>query len=98
MISAATAVQRALDLLRTSADWRNDGHEPGRSLQWPCAVNLAPRALREALEALEPARWPQDQAGAGDDARADMAWFNGLSPGERRHWFEVANSALPADA
>lgn len=34
----------------------------------------------------------------GEDARAGMAWFNGLSPGERSYWLTVAESARPADA
>ncbi len=84
-------------LSRAPVDWRNgDGSQPG-PLHWPVSVNLARRALREALEALEPRAWLPEHPDL-EDARAGMAWFNGLAPTERRHWLEVADSAVPADA
>jgi len=96
---AAAAVQRALDLLgRASADWRNGDQSAAGALHWPVSVNLARRALREALEALELHRWTTESADRDDDTSAGMAWFNGLSPVERRYWLETANSARPADA
>lgn len=96
---AVAAVQRALDLLgRASSDWRNGGQSAEGALHWPVSVNLARRALREALEVLEPRQWSPERPDLDDDACAGIAWFNALSPAERRHWLEVANSALPADA
>jgi hypothetical protein len=56
------------------------------TLHWPVAVNLARRRLREALDCDE------------HHARAGMAWYNALSHAERRHWHEVAGSAVPPDA
>ena len=35
----------------------------------------------------------QDEA----DARVGIAWYNGLTPTERRQWHEVAGSVVPAD-
>lgn len=97
--SAAPAVRQALELLgRASADWRNGEPSVEGALHWPVSVNLARRALRQALEALEPARWPQEQHGTADDTRAGIAWFNSLAPAERRYWLEAADSAVPADA
>ncbi|MGA7540437.1 MAG: hypothetical protein WBW93_16900 [Steroidobacteraceae bacterium] len=94
--TATDAVRQALDLLgRASADWRNgNGCEAG-PLHWPVSVNLARRVLRQALEDLEP-RLPGRLL--ADDERAGMAWFNCLPPAERRHWREIADSAVPADA
>jgi hypothetical protein len=69
--AAASAVQRALDLLgRASSDWRNGGQSTADALHWPVSVNLARRALREALEALEPHRWITESADRDGDARA----------------------------
>ena len=49
----AAAVRSALELLsRASADWRNGGGCEAGPLHWPVSVNLARRALRQALEAL----------------------------------------------
>lgn len=124
--TATTAVRRALELLgRASVDWRNgDGNHPG-PLHWPVSVNLARRALREALEALESPAWLVDSQSArcphcggtgfqGDDpcefcsatgrdgqledALRGSVWWNAISPTVRRHWLEVADSAVPADA
>ena len=93
----SAAVQRALQLLgRASAEWRNGDADLVGELHWPVSVNLARRALREALEALEPVCWQPPSV--DEDARAGIAWFNGLSPAERRYWLEEANSAVPADA
>lgn len=36
--------------------------------------------------------------GISQDAEAGMRWYNGLTPAERRHWHEVAGSAVAADA
>lgn len=48
--SALVAIRRALDLLgRASSDWRNGGQSAEGALHWPVSVNLARRALREAL-------------------------------------------------
>lgn len=33
-----------------------------------------------------------------DDARAGLAWYNSATVTERRHWHQVARSAVPADA
>ena len=84
-------------LERASGEWRNGGSCEAGPLHWPVSVNLARRTLRQALEALEPQRW---SAPAGDDpdTHAGLAWFNSLTPTERRHWLEVADSATPADA
>ena len=32
------------------------------------------------------------------DAMRGIAWFNSLSPTERRHWLDATGSAVPADA
>ena len=32
------------------------------------------------------------------DAMQGIAWFNSLTPTERRNWLNVASSAVPADA
>lgn len=32
------------------------------------------------------------------DATQGIAWFNSLTPTERRNWLNVAGSAVPADA
>jgi hypothetical protein len=98
--AATAAAHRALELLsRASGDWRNGGGCESGALHWPVAVNLARRELRAALEALE-----QNGSGASacdgqlEDARAGIAWFNSLTPTERAHWLEIADSAVPADA
>ena len=93
MPTATAAVRGALELLgRASDDWRNGGGCESGSLHWPVAVNLARRSLRQALEALESQRCPSEDTSAG------ITWFNSLTPTERRHWLEVADSAVPADA
>ena len=33
-----------------------------------------------------------------DDIRQGIAWWNGLTPEERRLWLERVGSAIPADA
>ena len=35
---------------------------------------------------------------ADDDARAGLAWYNSANVTERRHWHQIARSAVPADA
>ena len=32
------------------------------------------------------------------DAMQGIAWFNSLTPTERRYWLNVASSAVPVDA
>ncbi len=92
-----TAVREALDLPnRASADWRNGGSCDSGALHWPVAVSLARHELRQALEALQNPR--EVQVVDLQDARAGILWFNSLTPAERRHWLEVAGSAVPADA
>ena len=44
------------------------------------------------IEAAQDRQPAQDEAGA----RAGIAWYNGLTPTERRQWHEVAGSAVPA--
>lgn len=110
---ATAAVQRALDLLgRASEDWRNGAPRESGSLHWPVAVNLARRELRQALEALESPECHcvcgrEHCPGACleslgfeelQNARAGIAWWNGLNRAERRYWLEGADSAVPADA
>lgn len=46
------------------------------------------------IEPLQGAQAKRDEA----DAKAGMAWYNALTPTERRQWHEVAGSAVPADA
>jgi hypothetical protein len=41
---------------------------------------------------------PAPEALIPQDAEVGMAWYNGLTPAERRHWHEVAGSAVAADA
>lgn len=108
--TASAAVHRALDLLgRASEDWRNGTPRESGSLHWPVAVNLARRELRQALDnpqwrcvcgrehcpgtCLESLSFEEVE-----NARGGIAWWNRLSRAERRHWLEVADSAVPADA
>ena len=94
-----SAIVAALNLLnRASSDWRNGGGCDSGALHWPVAVSLARRQLREALEALAPHPIPMRSTAELADALAGMAWFNSLTASERRHWLEVAGSAVPADA
>ena len=123
---AISSVRRALELLsRASVDWRNGDPSAEGALHWPVSVNLARRALRQALEALESPAWRIDSqevrcshcGGTGfegddpcefcsatgreahlEDALRGSLWWNSMSPTERRHWLEVADSAVPADA
>lgn len=37
------------------------------------------------------------QAAQNADARVGIAWYNGLTPTERRQWHEFTGSAVPAD-
>jgi len=91
---AITGLKRALDLLGgVSADWRNGGHGEGASLHWPVAVSLARREVEQALGAME-----GDPDERTQDARAGMAWWNGLARWERAEWVERAVSDVPADA
>ena len=97
--TACVAVQGALVILgRASADWRNGGGCDSGALHWPVAVSLARRQLHQALEALEPHPIPMPSSAELADALAGMAWFNSLTPSERREWLEVAGSAVPAEA
>ena len=43
---------------------------------------------------IEPA---QERRQDDADVRVGIAWYNGLTPTERRQWHEVAGSAVPAD-
>lgn len=103
--TAADAVSQALDLLgRASADSRNGGGCESGALHWPVAVTLARIELRKALEALAAAQRPCAATELyaldtdTDDVRAGMAWYNRATVTERRHWHEIARSAVPADA
>ena len=107
------SVRAALDLLgRASADWRNGGGCESGALHWPVAITLARSELRKVLEALdehgeESAHPPENCRGghldalecfSDEDARAGLAWYNSATVTERRHWHQVARSAVPADA
>ena len=101
--AATDAVRRALDLLsRASSEWRNGGDCESGALHWPVAITLARSELRKALEALQraaPAIPATDSEPFDtDDSRAGLAWYNRATLTERRHWHQVARSAVPADA
>lgn len=99
---------------RASADWRNGGSCESGALHWPVAVTLARSELRRALEAFgdhgqvaagppgsacEREASPSDWLESSDaDALAGLAWYQSASLTERRHWHQVARSAVPADA
>ena len=103
-------MRRALDLLsRASAEWRNGGGCESGALHWPVAITLARSEIGKALEALSNHRQEGDHprerrceyvdsSEDTDDARAGLAWYNSATVTERRHWHQVARSAVPADA
>lgn len=106
---ASASVRRAFDLLsRASADWRNGGGCESGALHWPVAITLARSELRQALKALDSEKFarrrvPRTTADCldspdADDARAGLAWYNSATVTERRHWHQIARSAVPADA
>lgn len=91
----AARVRCALDLLdRASSDWRNGDQFTEGALHWPVSVSLARRALREALEVLEPQETCHQSLGYSEAGRR---WYNGLTPERRAHWHKVAGSSHLAD-
>lgn len=96
--TARDAVQAALVILgRASSDWRGNGSCESGSLHWPVAVTHARRLLKTALLALRAEETEQRRILPADTAQA-IEEFQALTEAERRHWHEVAESAVPAEA